>query len=197
MATRLRTPNERARHGAFSASWRRAGKERLPMRTNHLTPFDHPVNLLSRFTRDMERFFDAFGLARPVGEKPLLEQTQWIPDVDIVEKDGILAIRADLPGMTRKDVSVEITDNTLSIKGERKTDVEEKHDGILRQERTYGSFVRTFPLPETVKAEEVQATFINGVLEVKVVLPAEKMMKPRRIEVLEPAPEKETAKTAA
>ena len=165
------------------------------MRTNDLTLFNNPLNLLNRFTTDMERFFDTFGFTAPLGDKALLEKTQWAPNVDIVEKDGVLAIRADLPGMTEKDVTVELTDNTLTIKGERKSDVEEKRDGIYRRERMYGSFFRAFPLPETIKGEDVKATFANGVLEVKVPVPTAKAVKPRRIEVLSPAPEK--AKSAA
>jgi len=165
------------------------------MRTRNLTLFENPVDMLGRFTKDMERFFETFGMATPIAGKPALTAAEWIPAVDVVEKDGVLAIRADLPGMTRKDVSVELTDNLLTIKGERKTDVEEKKDGIYRQERTYGSFFRTFPLPETIKPEDVKATFTNGVLEVTVPVPVAKAINPRRIEVLEPAPEK--TKTAA
>jgi HSP20 family protein len=165
------------------------------MRNTDLTPFDNPLNLLSRFTKDMERFFDAFGVIRPIGEKPVPVTAEWIPSVDIVEKDGVLAIRADLPGMTQKDIAVEVIENTLTIKGERKTDVEEKHDGIYRQERSYGSFFRAFPLPESIKPEDVKATFADGVLEVKVPVPVAKAITPRRIEVLEPV--KEKAKTAA
>jgi HSP20 family protein len=165
------------------------------MRNTDLTLFENPLHLLNRFNRDMERLFDGFARLRPIGEKPLPGAVEWIPNVDIVEKDGVLAIRADLPGMTQKDVTVEVIDNTLTIKGERKTDVEEKHDGIYRQERTYGSFLRTFPMPESIKADDVKATFANGVLEVKVPVPVAKAIKPRRIEVLEPP--KEKAKTAA
>ena len=158
--------------------------------------FNNPRNRLIRFTNDMERFFDAFTSTRPIGATPLLGSTEWIPDVDIVEKDGVLAIRADLPGMTRNDVTVEVADNVLTIKGERKTDVEDTRDDVYRRERTYGSFLRAFPLPEAIKPEAVKATFANGVLEVKVPMPAASTaITPRRVEVLEPAPEK--AKTAA
>ena len=165
------------------------------MRTRNLTLFNNPDEMFGRFTKDMERLFDVFRLAAPIPGTQAIKATEWIPDVDIVEKDGILAIRADLPGLTRKDVTVEVTDNTLTIKGERKTDVEEKKDGVYRQERTYGSFFRAFPLPETIKAEDVKATFTNGVLEVTVPVPTAKAISPRRIEVIEPASEK--AKTAA
>ena len=165
------------------------------MRTRNLTVFTNPEEMFGRFTKDMERLFDVFRLAAPIAGTPATKAAEWIPDVDIVEKDGILAIRADLPGMTRKDVTVEVTDNTLTIKGERKTDVEEKKDGVYRQERTYGSFFRAFPLPETIKPEDVKATFTNGVLEATVPVPTAKAISPRRIEVIEPASEK--AKTAA
>src|SRR5262249_9215732 len=159
------------------------------------TRFDDPFNLLSRFTRDMEQFFDAFGFANPIDGPKLAHAAEWMPSVDIVERDGFLTIHADLPGVTAKDVSVEVVNNALAIKGERRPEAEEKREGIYRQERTHGSFFRAIPLPETIASEDIQATFSNGVLEVKVPLPTAKAIKPRRIEVLEPAPEK--AKSAA
>src|SRR5690349_2661179 len=166
------------------------------MRTRNLTVFTNPEEMFGRFTKDMERLFDVFRLAAPIAGTPATKAAEWIPDVDIVEKDGVLAIRADLPGMTRNDVTVEVTDNVLTIKGERKTDVEDTRDGVYRLERTCGSFLRAFPLPEAIKPEAVKATFANGVLEVKVPMPAASTaITPRRVEVLEPAPEK--VKTAA
>jgi len=160
------------------------------MRTSDLTRFDHPLNLLNRFTKDMERFFDSFGFTSTIGGPPLLKSAAWIPSVDIVEKEGLLDVRADLPGVAAKDVSVEVIGSTLRIKGERRTDVDETRDGIHRQERTHGSFYRAIPLPETIKPEDIKATFMNGVLEVKVPYVAAKALQPRRIDVLEPAPEK-------
>jgi HSP20 family protein len=175
----------------------RADKEQAAMRTQDLTLFDNPINVLRRFTSDMERLFDSFATRRPLNaDARLLPEPHWIPSVDIVEKNGVLAIRADLPGVTRKDVTVEVTEDLLTIKGERKSDVEDRHDGIYRQERTFGSFFRAFPLPDPVKPEEVRATFVNGVLEVTMPLPvAAKVTKPRRIDVVEPVADK--AKSAA
>jgi HSP20 family protein len=169
------------------------------MRSQDLTLFTNPTTFLRRFTTDMERFFDAFATSRPFAAETPLPDPRFVPNVDIVEKDGVLAIRADLPGLTKKDISVEITDEMLTIKGERKTDLEETKDGVYRMERTYGSFYRAFPMPQGVKPEDVKATFANGVLELTMPLPtAAQAVKPRKIDVIEPAPEKaDKAKTAA
>src|SRR5262249_18542649 len=127
----------RAARGVFPAPrWRADGSS--AMRARDLTRFDDPFNLLSRFTRDMEQFFDAFGFANPIDGPKLAHAAEWMPSVDIVERDGFLTIHADLPGVTAKDVSVEVVNNALAIKGERRTDVEEKREGIYRQERTHG-----------------------------------------------------------
>jgi HSP20 family protein len=163
------------------------------MRTN-LTLFENPNAFLRRFTSDLERFFGEVGLTRPFPtDKPA---TEWMPNIDIIEKKGTLIVRADLPGLMPKDVTVEATDELLTIKGERKTDLEETKEGVYRKERIYGSFFRSIPLPEGVKPDELKATFANGVLEITMPVPtAAKAIPPRRIEVLTPPAEK--AKTAA
>lgn len=146
---------------------------------------DTPFGLLRRMTTDIERLFDEVALDRPiVGLPRLLGDTRWVPTVDVFEKNGSLIVRADLPGLTKKDVNVEVTDHQLTIQGERKTEFEETREGVYRQERAYGSFYRAIPLPEHVKPEDVKATFANGVLEVAMPLPSAKQLpKPRHVEV--------------
>ena len=90
----------------------------------------------------------------------------WGPDVDVFEKKGQLVVRADLPGLSKEDVKVEITDTELTIEGERQSEKEEEKDGYYRSERSYGSFRRTIPLPEGVKTDRAKATCKDGVLEV-------------------------------
>lgn len=116
----------------------------------------------------MERFFDDVGGGRPAHDG------QWMPHVDAFEKDGCLVVRADLPGVNKDAVNVEVSDGELTIKGERHKEFEEEKEGVYRHEREYGSFYRSFPLPEGVKSEAVKATFNNGVLEVKVPMPPAK-----------------------
>jgi HSP20 family protein len=95
-----------------------------------------------------------------------------------------VAARADLPGLKKEDVKVEVSDGHLAISGERKRESEEKKQ-FYRCEREYGSFYRAVPLPEGVKLEDVKATFADGVLEVSVPLPAKAESKARTVEIQE------------
>ena len=106
----------------------------------------------------------------------------WTPAVDIFETDGHdLVLRAELPGMTREDIEVTVENNTLVLKGTKKFDSEVKDENYRRIERSYGSFHRSFTLPNTVDAAKVSADYKNGVLTVK--LPFREEAKPRTIDV--------------
>ena len=106
---------------------------------------------------------------------------RWIPAMDIVEAGEHYIIKADLPGVTEADVNIEITDNVLTISGERKAELEEKHEGFYRVERTSGSFSRALTLPEGLDPEAVTATFANGVLEVRFPKPIQAA--PHRVQI--------------
>jgi HSP20 family protein len=153
--------------------------------------------LAKRLASEFDRLFDDFGFRRPLGLRipREIEEVTWMPDLEIFEKNGTLFLRADLPGMTKDDVKIEIADNALVLTGERKVEKEEKDREYFRSERAYGSFCRSVPLPEGVKADAVKAAFTNGVLEITVPLPAKQELKPKRVEIQE-LPEKK-AKTAA
>jgi HSP20 family protein len=106
----------------------------------------------------------------------------WTPAVDIFETDGHdLVLRAELPGMTREDIEVTVENNTLVLKGTKKFDSEVKDENYRRIERSYGTFHRSFTLPNTVDAAKVSADYKNGVLTVK--LPFREEAKPRTINV--------------
>jgi HSP20 family protein len=107
----------------------------------------------------------------------------WAPDVDVVQKNDQLTIRADLPGLSKDEVSVELTDNAITIQGERKREHEEEREGFYRSERSYGTFSRVIPLPEGAITEEAKATFRDGVLEIT--MPAPPATKGRRLEISE------------
>ena len=92
---------------------------------------------------------------------------RWLPAMDIFEAGEHYVVKADLPGMTEADVTIEIEDNVLTISGERKAQLEAQHAGFYRVERTSGSFSRALALPEGLDPESVTATFANGVLEVR------------------------------
>ncbi len=117
----------------------------------------------------------------------------WYQAIDVFEKDNRLVTRADLPGMKRDDVKVEVTDGQPAISGERRHETEEKREDFYRSEREYGSFYQAVPLPEGVKLEDVKATFSDGVLEVSVPVPARPEATMRKVELQEPA----TAATSA
>ena len=106
----------------------------------------------------------------------------WTPAVDIFETEGHdLVLKAELPGMTREDIEVTVEHSTLVLKGTKKFEAEVKEENYRRIERTYGTFHRSFSLPNTVDAAKVSADFKNGVLTVK--LPFREEAKPRTINV--------------
>lgn len=110
----------------------------------------------------------------------------WMPQIDVFEKNGCLVTKIDLPGMSKQDVNVEVSDGQLVISGERRTETGSGEDRFYRSEREYGSFYRSVPLPEGAKLEDVQATFADGVLEVSVPMPKADA-KRRTVEISEPA----------
>jgi len=105
----------------------------------------------------------------------------WTPGVDIVETANDLVLKADVPGIEMKDIDIRLENGTLTIKGERKFEKDDKTSGYHRIERSYGSFARTFALPDTVDAERVEAAYKDGVLTITI--PKKEMAKPRSIKV--------------
>ena len=109
-------------------------------------------------------------------------QRRWIPAMDLVENDSHFVLRADLPGLTERDVKIELQDSVLTISGERRTEhATDGREGYVRLERASGAFSRSLTLPEGVDAANVSATFTNGVLEVQV--PKPEVRKPQKIEI--------------
>jgi len=115
-----------------------------------------------------------------VREEELIRST-WIPAVDIFETPEAVVLKAELPGITAQDISVEVKDNILTLKGEKKFEKETKEENYHRMERSYGSFQRAFTLPETVQQEKAKAKFRDGILEIA--LPKVEDARPRRIKV--------------
>lgn len=118
----------------------------------------------------LNRFF-----TEPSGSRP------WSPAVDISETENDLVLKADLPEMKLEDLDIQLENGTLTLKGERKFEKTEKDRGYHRIERSYGSFVRAFALPEYVDAEKVAADYKQGVLTVTI--PKKEVAKPRAIKV--------------
>jgi HSP20 family protein len=109
------------------------------------------------------------------------ERRRWAPAVDLVEREDSLVLRADLPGLKEEDVQIEVRDNVLTISGERRAEFEDSEQGYYRIERAFGSFSRSLTLPEGVDSDKIDASFENGVLEVKI--PKPEARKPKRISI--------------
>jgi HSP20 family protein len=119
-----------------------------------------------------------------------MAKAAWSPQVEILEREGTIVLRADLPGLGKDDISVEIDGNVIAIKGERKTQSEERKEKYFRSERSYGSFYRSFRLPDGADVSKAKATFKDGVLEVEVPAPAEQTSPAKKLEILEATSEK-------
>ncbi len=107
----------------------------------------------------------------------------WLPAMEVREKDGSLLVCADLPGIDKNDVKVEIDNDMLVIEGERKQEHTAEEGGFHRTERSYGRFYRAIPLPEGTQTDQARAEFRNGVLEVTVPLPKEQEKSRRQIQI--------------
>ncbi len=129
------------------------------------------------FTRDVDRLFDAFF----GGGGTQAEARRWVPPMDLVEAEDHFLLKADLPGLSEEDVSIEVQDGTLTISGERRAEHVSREKGWHRIERSFGRFSRALALPEGVNPDAVTAEFDKGVLSVRIPKPEER--KPRRIAI--------------
>lgn len=157
-----------------------------------------PMSVMNRLADDMDRLFESFGFGRtgwgltpafgtftdrgfPLS--PGSGEASWAPQVETFRRGDKFVVRADLPGMRKEDVSIELDDNRLTISGDRSHEFEEDRDDFYRSERSYGRFFRAIPLPEGVNADQCAASFDNGVLEITVPAPKEKEPKSRRVQI--------------
>jgi HSP20 family protein len=139
-----------------------------------------PARELSSLQNRMNRIFgETFG--PPMYQAEASAVTAWSPAVDIFETDHEVVLEVDLPGVTREGVHVEVNEGILHLRGERKLEKEAKEENYHRVERSYGTFQRSFSLPETVDPEKVTAELRNGVLEVR--LGKREQAKPKQIQV--------------
>jgi len=133
-----------------------------------------PFAMMREFTDELDQMFR--------GSAPAAESQAWTPAIDVQRCNGSLVISAELPGLKKEDVKVEVTDDALTIEGERKQEHKEDHGGYHRWERSYGRFYRSIPLPEGAKGDQVKAELKEGVLKVSVPVPESKT-KTRQIPV--------------
>jgi HSP20 family protein len=138
-------------------------------------PFRDLISIQDRMNRLFEQT-----LSRSRGEEGV-SATTWTPAVDIYETADTIVMKAELPGVTREDIQIQINENTLTLQGERRFAKDVQEENYLRLERAYGGFHRSFTLPATVQQDKIRALFKDGVLEL--VLPKAEDSKPKRISI--------------
>jgi HSP20 family protein len=136
---------------------------------------------LNDLQREIDRMFGRFFPSDTQGDDGTSEQAVWAPRTDLVESEDAYRIHLDLPGMSKDDLKINYQDNQLTISGERTSDRTNENEEYVRVERSFGHFYRAFTLPRTVNAEDISATYENGVLNVRV--PKTDEVKPRQIEI--------------
>jgi HSP20 family protein len=138
-----------------------------------------PARELQTIQSEVNRLFDTFFDLPSSSERN--EARRWLPAMDLLEDGDDYVLRADLPGLSAEDVRVSLDQNLLTISGQRRSEHEQRGEGVHRLERAYGSFTRTLTLPDGVAAEQIRASLKDGVLEVRVPKPAER--RPQEIEI--------------
>jgi HSP20 family protein len=128
------------------------------------------------FSGDLHRLFNTL-----FDDRHSVAAQRWVPPMDLVESDDHFVLKADLPGMSEADVSIEVRDNALTISGERKAEHERRERGWYRVERSFGSFSRSLSLPDGIDPDSISASFDRGVLSVTIPKPEQR--KPRRIQI--------------
>jgi HSP20 family protein len=155
-----------------------------------------PFALVNRMTDEMDEMFDRvfrdFGFAPRARMSSGIfgssaRESLWAPRIEAVQNGDRFIVRADLPGLKKDEVQVEIGENALTIRGERREQHEQEREGYYRSEREYGQFYRTIPLPEGIIAESAEASFRNGVLEISMQAPPAEATRGRRMEIKEEA----------
>ena len=156
-------------------------------------PISNALRPLENLRRQVDRLFDDFDRGRylPFGRGAFDIEPFWrremnfsgMPAVDIIEKEDAFEITAELPGMDEKNIEVKLNQGNLTIKGEKKDEREEKKKDYYLSERHYGSFQRTFGLPDGVDAEKIEAHFAKGILTVKLPKKPEAMQKEKTISI--------------
>ena len=132
---------------------------------------------MTSMRRQMDRLMDSF-----FGREPMaLAEERWVPAIDVAETKDEILVKAELPGTDEKDISLTLSGDNLMMKGEKKSEKEEKDKHFHRVERSYGSFQRTIALPVSVDKEKISADFKKGVLEIH--LPKKPEVKPKEIQI--------------
>jgi len=136
-----------------------------------------PFRELGNLQNQMNRLIQDFGR----GSNDELMTTGFVPPVDVYEDEHSLTLTLEIPGLDEKDIDIRLENNQLTVRGERRFESEQKEENFHRIERRYGSFSRSFTLPNTVSTDDVKANYVNGVLKIQ--LPKRAEAKPKQIKV--------------
>lgn len=142
-----------------------------------LTPILKRTGLPSRPERDLfDRFFSGFAFPNIA-----FEDTSWVPAFDVSETDKELVVKAEVPGMDKEDIHITVSNGLLTVKGEKKLEKKEENEEYHCVERRYGTFSRTMRLPDEIEGDKVDATYKDGVLNIR--LPKVEAVQPKKIEI--------------
>ena len=136
---------------------------------------------LNSLQNEIDRVFDRFFPSREQTQESSSSRTVWRPQMDLTETDESYRLHLDMPGMSKDELKISYQDNELVVSGERKSTHTDEDEEFVRVERSFGQFRRSFTLPRTVDADNIDATYDNGVLTVTV--PKTEKVKPRQIEI--------------
>ena len=172
---------------------RRSSQSSLYPQSSLLT---NPFSLLGRMVEEMNSVFDelsspGFGQSGALGAR---SAGAYSPSIDVFQRGNELVVRADLPGLKPDDINVEVSDDAITLSGERQEEHRDERQGGYRFERSYGSFYRTIPLPEGTITDQAKAHFNHGVLEITVPAPPEQVSRGRRLEISSGEEKKSTSK---
>lgn len=153
--------------------------------TEHFTPWKQllatPFRELDRMRREMDQVWRSFLPERPLRKGEVAVFGEWFPEFDLSETKDALVVKAEVPGISPKDIDISLVDNTLTIKGEKKQDLEEKNEDYHYIGRSYGAFARAIALPREVQGDKVTASYKDGVL--KIILPKSQEAKEKEISI--------------
>lgn len=152
------------------------------------SPFDFFERVTEEMDRTFDRLFRDFGFGRSLASRSLHGQglsreALWAPRVEAFQQGDRFVVRAELPGLKKDDVQVEVTEDAVTIQGERHVEQEEQRGGYRHSELSYGQFYRRIPLPDGVITESAKATFKDGVLEIGMQAPPAEANRGRRLEI--------------
>ena len=136
-----------------------------------------PTSDMRSLQREIDRMFESF-FPRADGDQ---EQAVWTPRVDLAETEDVYLVHLDVPGMKKDELTINYQDGTLSISGERKFEEKEENANFVRVERRFGHFYRSFELPKAVNAEQIDASYHDGVLDIRI--PKAEESKPKAIKI--------------